>query len=117
MGRTARIDPVSYTRADVSFHLKVAESTHDAIFPLPFSPLVDLIVTGMIASVHEVEEGMHAGHLEHQHMLECIERNGAEGARSAMIEHLQHSLREPCPATRRLRPIVENTPMTTSSFR
>ncbi|MCL2464435.1 MAG: FadR family transcriptional regulator [Micrococcales bacterium] len=92
MQRVADVDNVAYTTADVSFHLQLAESTHNPLFGALLAPLIQLIVKGMYESVREVREGMEAGTREHARIVELIETRDSEGARAAMIEHLQHSL-------------------------
>jgi DNA-binding FadR family transcriptional regulator len=79
-----------WTEADLDFHIAVARASHNPFQVLLLEPLVDqlreVIWEGFMAP-GATQNGL----LEHEKMLECIQRGDAEGAYQAMIDHLHFS--------------------------
>lgn len=91
MRRNANVNLSAYTAADVSFHIHIAEATKNPLFSLLVTPLVDIIVQGMFASVQHEHEGMLSGIAEHERILDKIRQGDPEGARREMAIHLERS--------------------------
>lgn len=91
MKASSPADPAGYTAADVGFHLAIAEATHNPLYPLLVSPLVDLIVSGMYQSVTSIRAGMQSGVEDHSAILEHLRGHDQDGAMRAMEEHLRGS--------------------------
>jgi GntR family transcriptional repressor for pyruvate dehydrogenase complex len=76
-----------YIEADLDFHLALAEA---AANPIVLS-LIDSIV-GLLREqrfrIFRVEGGPDRGQQHHRRILEAIQRHDAQGARSAMQDHL-----------------------------
>lgn len=84
-------DLAGYTAADTGFHIQIAQSTHNALFPILLAPLVDIIVQGMYRSVQTAHEGMNSGVDEHTRILDRLRARDTAGARLAMEQHLTRS--------------------------
>lgn len=76
-----------FIAADVAFHSMLADASHNSLF----QPVLDPIM-GTLADIrritYHIEDSPRRGQVFHRRILECIERNGSEGAREAMLQHM-----------------------------
>lgn len=91
MEAAAPNDPAAYTAADVGFHGAIAQATHNPLYPLLLSPLVDLIVRGMYESVSALRAGMQSGIEDHRRILTCLRARDGVAGLLAVQEHLRAS--------------------------
>jgi GntR family transcriptional repressor for pyruvate dehydrogenase complex len=87
-------DPADYTAADVGFHLAIARATHNPLYPLLLSPLIDPIVRGMYRSIQSMRAGMQSGVEEHARILDALRHRDRDAAALQMEAHLQDSRRK-----------------------
>ncbi len=80
-------DPERFVEADLDFHLALAEGTGNPLIPLLLDPIIDLLREHRI-QVFRVG-GAARGQFYHKQILEAVMRRDPEGARAAMIAHLQ----------------------------
>jgi GntR family transcriptional regulator, transcriptional repressor for pyruvate dehydrogenase complex len=79
-----------FARADVNFHLSLAVATKNPLFPIIFSPLVDILVKQRYESI-DVPGSYEQGMLYHKDILLAIKKHDPEAARIAMQDHLKKS--------------------------
>lgn len=83
-------DPKVWIDADLCFHLTLAEATQNVILYQMINTVVDLLLeqrlrTGLI-------EGSSArGQFHHKRIQEFVLKNDSEGARQAMLDHMQQA--------------------------
>jgi DNA-binding FadR family transcriptional regulator len=78
-----------YVQADMDFHLKLAECTHNMLFVT----IVESLLFPLQRSFKRSFEGHDSALLYREHLgiFTCVESHDAEGARAAMLSHLQHA--------------------------
>jgi GntR family transcriptional repressor for pyruvate dehydrogenase complex len=80
-------NPVEYIAADFDFHLAMAHSTQNPIFPLLTFTLLDVLQQDRTA-ISQVPGAPGRGQKYHRAICDCVKRGDVEGARAAMQEHL-----------------------------
>jgi DNA-binding FadR family transcriptional regulator len=79
-----------YVQADMDFHLKLAHLTHNMLFVT----IVESLLFPLQRSFKKSFEGDSAQlYREHLGIYTCVERHDAEGARAAMLSHLERATR------------------------
>jgi GntR family transcriptional repressor for pyruvate dehydrogenase complex len=83
-------DPKVWIDADLCFHLTLAEATQNVIFYQMINTVVDLLHeqrlrTGLI------EGSATRGQFHHKKIQEFVLKNDSEGARQAMVDHMQQA--------------------------
>lgn len=85
-------NPEKYINADFDFHLVLAHSTQNPIFPVLTLALLDLLQENRAYVFrHAPEDYRKIGQAAHYAILGCVERGDSDGARNAMREHLRQS--------------------------
>ncbi|MHB1294563.1 MAG: FadR/GntR family transcriptional regulator [Anaerolineae bacterium] len=84
----AQLDcPTAYCQADADFHLALARSTQNPIFPL-----LSIALLGALQQSRYVNSGVPGaplrGQSHHRRIYDCVARGDVEEARHAMDEHL-----------------------------
>jgi GntR family transcriptional regulator, transcriptional repressor for pyruvate dehydrogenase complex len=90
--RAERGDLERWTAADLGFHLAVANASHNPFLATLLAPLVKVIERGIIESFPN-PDAVEAGLRAHETIWERIRTKDAEGAETAMREHLVDSER------------------------
>lgn len=83
-------DPSAYAAADMSFHVELAKASGNPLLALVLEPLVETIVSGMLES-HAREGATDDGITMHSRILRCVQAGDADGAATAMLQHLHQS--------------------------
>jgi len=81
-------DMQRFVTADHAFHLTLARATHNAIIPRLLNPVVDLL-HWQRKQIFMMEQGPQSGQYHHKRILDAVIRHDSEGARAAMIAHLE----------------------------
>lgn len=77
-----------YIQADFEFHLALARSTQNPLFPLLTYTLLDVLQQSRRLNF-QVPGAPVRGQSYHYIICDCVKRGDVEGARTAMTEHLQ----------------------------
>ncbi len=89
------VDPETYVDADISFHKAIATASHNPFLVL-FIVFVDARLKESIfftLSRFDFQQAIQGSNVEHRIILERIGHRDAEGARTAMLTHLENSSR------------------------
>jgi DNA-binding FadR family transcriptional regulator len=81
-------DLPKFIEADVNFHAAMAAATQNPVFFILNQSIVDLVQTMRLMLTTPEEAAL--GQACHRHLLDCIRRRDAGGARQAMEDHLDH---------------------------
>lgn len=79
-----------WTDADLNYHIAIAKATHNIFLPLLLEPLVDQLRT-VIAEGFVAPGAVVTGLDAHQRVFDCIVNHDADGAYTAMLDHLRDS--------------------------
>lgn len=79
-----------WTKADLEFHLTLAQFTHNPFFTVLLEPLVDLL-RNVISQGYLVPGAADTGLEAHIKMYECLKNRDPDGASQAMKTHLDDS--------------------------
>jgi GntR family transcriptional repressor for pyruvate dehydrogenase complex len=80
--------PEEYIAADLDFHLALASATHNRLFELLISIIVDLLQTTR-RMIFEVPGAPQRGQVWHRLVYEAVSRGNAGDAAEAMEKHMQ----------------------------
>ena len=80
--------PQGYIQADFDFHLLLAQSTQNPLFPLLTLTLLDALQQSR-ELIFRVPGAPARGQIYHRALCDCIRRRYVEGAQSAMQKHLR----------------------------
>lgn len=83
-------DAIRYAAADVGFHVAVARASKNPLLPALLTPLVSMIVEGVMKS-HHAPRGVALGLEGHSNILKQLSLADADGAAAAMRRHLEDS--------------------------
>ncbi len=82
-------DYVELSRLDMQFHLDIAKASENALIPLILEP-IHRLVPQIKSSVYKTVSDARRSAVEwHEKIMDAILRRDAEGARAAMIHHLE----------------------------
>jgi DNA-binding FadR family transcriptional regulator len=90
--RSERSDLDAWTRADLGFHLAVASASHNPFLLTLLAPLVKVIERVIVAG-YRSPRAVEAGLAAHERIWETVSSRDADGAETAMREHLADSQR------------------------
>lgn len=79
-----------WSKADLDFHLAIAEAAHNAFLNMLLEPLVGQL-QGVIAEGFMIPGAVERGLESHRKLYKLIEARDADGAYQAIIEHLRDS--------------------------
>lgn len=85
-------DDTLYTRADLVFHMCLAQATQNEFFPLLLKPFTESLIEVIYLGRRE-PGGVESGISAHEKIVRCVEEGDAEGARQAMMAHIEDSRR------------------------
>ena len=80
-------DPITFIKADMDFHLALAQTTNNALVPALLDSLVDLLREHRHKAA-TVEGGLTRGEAIHKQIIQAIKNKDSEAAREAMRQHL-----------------------------
>lgn len=83
-------DPERWARADVAFHATIAEATHNPLYPVLLSTIVDLLMEIRLIGIALPGTAQRA-YRHHVPIFERIKAGDPTGAREAMTNHLNES--------------------------
>jgi DNA-binding FadR family transcriptional regulator len=78
-----------YAQADVQFHMALAQSTHNRLFPALMESLVHLLQEQMALCIY-VPGAMELAQDEHKRILQAVNQGDESAAKKAMRWHLLH---------------------------
>jgi GntR family transcriptional repressor for pyruvate dehydrogenase complex len=78
-----------YARADVKFHMALAQSTHNRLFPALMESLVHLLQEQMTLCIY-VPGAVELAQDEHKRILQAVKQGDDSAAKQAMRRHLLH---------------------------
>ncbi|MGH9582254.1 MAG: FadR/GntR family transcriptional regulator [Bryobacteraceae bacterium] len=81
-------DPQSFAKADLSFHLAVADASHNKLLPRLLSDIRGVLGEWIMKS-QELPGLRENAQEQHERILECIAGRDAAGAREEMRSHLE----------------------------
>jgi GntR family transcriptional repressor for pyruvate dehydrogenase complex len=81
------LDPDSWTSADLSFHLVLADATRNLLIPQIINAIVDLLWEQRI-QIGLTKGGPERGQFHHKRILRAVEDHDPDRARQAMHDHL-----------------------------
>lgn len=90
---TYRRDASAYTAADLGFHIEVANAAHNPFLSALLEPLARVIINGMLESSGTSPQAVDDGIRAHRVIFDCIAAGDADGAATAMREHMDDSRR------------------------
>jgi GntR family transcriptional regulator, transcriptional repressor for pyruvate dehydrogenase complex len=76
-----------FVDADVAFHSFLADASHNPLFQVVLSPIIDILAEIRRVTYH-IADSPRRGQGFHHRILACIERADVEGARETMTEHM-----------------------------
>lgn len=82
-------DYVELAHLDMNFHLSVARASENSIIPLILEPIHRLLPEIKSSVYASVDDAQGSAVIWHRKILDAILRRDADGARSAMEQHLQ----------------------------
>jgi DNA-binding FadR family transcriptional regulator len=85
--QTRRLD--RYAQADVMFHMALAQSTHNRLFPALMESLVHLLQEQMTLCIY-VPGAVELAQEEHKRILQAVVQGDDRAAKQAMRRHLFH---------------------------
>lgn len=91
---TAFEDANIYIAADNRFHNSLARATGNKLIASLLDPIIELLIEQRRYVFKSKHGGPRAGQVFHKRILKEIKEKNAEGARQAMIEHLQQVRRD-----------------------
>jgi DNA-binding FadR family transcriptional regulator len=89
---SAKGDPIEFSRRDSDFHSALAEASHNPLLAVLLDSIRDLMenVRQLVQNYPKLEEVVIPDHLE---IYESIRSRNPNGARQAMLKHLEHARR------------------------
>jgi GntR family transcriptional repressor for pyruvate dehydrogenase complex len=81
------LDPDSWTKADLSFHMVLAEATRNLLIPQIINAIVDLLWEQRLW-IGLTKGGPERGQFHHKRILNAVANQDPDEARKAMHEHL-----------------------------
>lgn len=87
---TYEADPTRWSAADVSFHASLAAATQNPLYPILLSSIVELLLEIRLTGFSLPGTAQRALRY-HRAIYEAIEARNREGARKAMLDHLNES--------------------------
>lgn len=90
-------DADAYVKADLEFHLALAEATQNPIIPMLIDPIIGLLHEQR-KRIFKVEGGPQRGQFHHKRILETVMKQDPTAARQAMIAHLEQVRKDSGPA-------------------
>lgn len=85
-------DPDRFAKADLSFHIALAEATQNELYNLLLAPITDLMLDFRLAAYDTDPEAAIEGALWHHHNLtERVKAGDVQGAGKEMLAHLDQA--------------------------
>lgn len=84
--------PVAEARADLEFHLAIADAAHNAPLSLMLRNIYSLLLSEIeenLSLIHQYDTPTARLHAQHEKMAELVIDGDSEGAREVVIEHLK----------------------------
>lgn len=82
-----------FVHADLDFHMALAEATHNPLFRILLSPIQTLLLRFRLDAIHvDPDRSVSGALLYHRRILEAVEEQDAQRARSAMEQHIKQGL-------------------------
>ncbi|SRR5581483_949382 len=87
------IAPMAFAEADVAFHKRLAEGARNPLFSVLANALNDVMIDIRLLAYAANPQSVERAVYYHSWILDAVRRHDADGARKAMEEHLEYSLK------------------------